>query len=56
MILVITDTEKNERGQMEVFVSHGIDLDTGNVLILPQVNPESIAEYDEGMREYVIRE
>lgn len=56
MILVITDTEKNERGLMEVFVSHGIDLDTGNVIILPQVNPESIAQYDEKMGEYVIRE
>lgn len=56
MILVITNTEKNDRGLFEVFTSHGIDLQTGRVVILPQVNPESIAEYNEAMGEYVIYE
>ncbi len=56
MILVITNTEKNDCGIFEVFISHGIDLNTGRVVILPQVSPESIAEYNETIGEYVIYE
>lgn len=57
MILVITNTEKNDWGIYDTFVSHGIDLNTGQVVILPQVSPEDVgAEYDPNIGEYVIIE
>ena len=57
MILVITNTEKNDWGIYDTFVSHGIDLNTGQVVILPQEAPEYVgAEYDYSIGEYVIRE
>lgn len=57
MILVITETEKNDWGNYSTFASHGIDLSTGQVIILPQISPEALgAEYDYNVGEYVIRE
>lgn len=58
MIIVITNKEKNERtGLDEVIVSHGIDLATGKVIILPCATPSRIgATYDAGVGEYVLRE
>jgi len=43
MILLITDTERNETtGRTETIVSHGIDLNTGRTVVLPQERPEQL--------------
>lgn len=43
MIVVIVTKETNPRtGRNQSIVSHGVDLDTGNTVILPAEAPESI--------------
>ena len=58
MILLITYTERNETtGHMEMIVSHGIDLDTGRTVVLPQERPEQLGGVlDRDFGEYIIRD
>ena len=58
MILLITYTERNETtGRKETIVSHGIDLDTGRTVVLPQERPEQLGGVlDRDFGEYVIRD
>ena len=58
MILLITYTERNETtGRMETIVSHGIDLDTGRTVVLPQERPEQLGGVlDRDFGEYIIRD
>jgi len=57
MILVITHKERNKRtGQMETIVSHGIDLETDQPVILPNETPQSIgAVFDREYGEFVLQ-
>ncbi len=56
MILVMTKTEIDKRSGVKVtVVSHGIDLDTDRMQVLPQVRPEEIgATYDPDIGEFVL--
>lgn len=56
MIFVIVYTERNKKtGQLEQIVSHGIDDDTGKIIVLPQTHPREIgAKYDSDCGEYVL--
>lgn len=56
MIVVVTTKEKNERtGREELIVSHGVDVDTGRMVILPCEPPQSLgATFDENLGEYVL--
>ena len=57
MILVIVERERDDRGNYDDVVSHGIDLNTGSVIMLPQVSTYEVgAVYDYNMGEYVIME
>jgi len=56
MIFVIVYTERNKKtGQLEQIVSHGIDDDTGKIIVLPQTHPLNIgAKYDPDYGEYFL--
>lgn len=56
MILVLTTRERHERtGQMQLLVSHGIDLETDQTIVLPQVAPSAIgAILDHDLEEYAL--
>lgn len=43
MILVIVDSVRDKRtGQRRMLVSHGVNLDTDRIVVLPQEHPEAI--------------
>jgi hypothetical protein len=56
VIIVITNKDKSESsGRNEIIVSHGINVETGQVVILPTATPEQIgAIFDEEIGEYVL--
>lgn len=56
MILLIVYKERDDRtGKYEEIVSHGIDLETDRIVILPQVNPLHLrAKYDLEAGEYFL--
>jgi hypothetical protein len=56
MILVITIKEVNEKsGNLELIVSHGVNLVTDEIVILQQVHPSLIgAIFDYKLGEYVL--
>jgi len=56
MIIVITYTELSKRtGLKEVIASHGVDIDTGKLIILPQESTQQIgARFDANIGEYVL--
>jgi hypothetical protein len=60
MIIVITSRERNEyTGKMETVVSHGIDLnDNDRIIVLPQERDPSLigAVFDMDVGEYVLYE
>lgn len=58
MLVVIANMERNQKtGRMETIVSHGVDMDTLQNVILPQESPESLgAKFDPDLGEWVIRD
>lgn len=56
MIIVVLCEERNPKtGRKEVIVSHGIDEDTLNTVILPQVPVKELgAKFDNERGEYVL--
>jgi len=56
MIIVVTTKEKRKGdGQMIDITSHGVNTDTDEIIILPNVCPEEVgAKFDLNIREYVI--
>lgn len=57
MIIVIVTTEEDPKtGRSGQVVSHGVDTETGQNVILPCESPERVgAEWDAQIGEYVIR-
>lgn len=57
-IMVIVVKEKNHRtGRIEEIVSHGINLDTDQTVIMSGCSPQSVgAVFDVELGEYVIRD
>ena len=55
MILVITNFEKDDMGKKREFVSHGINLESDRVVVLPQVSPEEIAVFDLDIGEWILK-
>ena len=58
MIVVVTQQELNERtGRLTLIVSHGIEVESGRPVTLPQVHPEQLgAVVDPEVGEYVLPE
>lgn len=56
MIVVIVDRCHNARtGKSELIVSHGVDQETGQTHVLPNVHPHELgATMDEELGEYVM--
>jgi len=56
MILVITTKEKaTPTSSAKIVVSHGVNAETGEIIILPCVRPEEIdAKFDSELGEYVL--
>lgn len=54
MIIVLTDYLDEDSN--EIVVSHGIDIETDKVIILPPVPPETIAKRDGKTGEWVLVE
>ena len=56
MILVIANHERNERtGRLTLVTSHGVDIDSGRHIALPQVHPGTLgAVFNENVGEYVL--
>lgn len=53
--IVIVDNERDERGNTQAVVSHGINEDTLEVVVLPAVHPAALgAHFDPGLAEYVV--
>lgn len=57
-ILVITVTEKNPKtGESKIIVSHGVDINTGKMVILPCEHPRDIgAVFSPEYNEFVLLE
>ena len=58
MIIVIVIKERSERsGTIEEVVSHGIDMDTNEIITLPSVSPQNLgAIFDMSIGEYVLKD
>lgn len=58
MVIVIVSSEKNKRtGRKEQVVSHGVVVETGEVVVLPPVAPEEVgAVFDAQIGEYILRD
>lgn len=58
MIIVITSKERNEKtGKVETVVSHGVEAETGRVVVLPCETPERIgAKFNAEFGEFVLEE
>ena len=56
MILVIVNNERDSRtGRTQQVVSHGVEIDSGRIVILPNDSPEDIgAVFDAQLSEYVL--
>lgn len=56
MIVLVVVTEKNPRtGRLESIVSHGVDFDTGNNVVLPGSSPQSLgAVWNSDLNEYTL--
>ena len=56
MIVVITTSECNEdTGNTELLASHGVNIDTGENIVLPNVHPSELgATIDRRMNEWVL--
>lgn len=55
-VIVIVVSEISERtGRKELVVSHGVDEDTGRLVVLPQEDPRVLgAKFDPRLGEYVL--
>lgn len=63
MIIVIANTCKkldrygSPTGETEVLISHGVDMDTGNFVVLPNIPPWMLgAVFDSDIGEYVLEQ
>jgi len=55
IVLMTFDYYDEKTNKKHLLVSHGIDLGTGKVVVLPSVTPQEIgARFDEEMCEYVL--
>ena len=56
MILVIVNNERDSKtGRLQQIVSHGVEVDSGRIVILPNESPSDIgAVFDAQLSEYVL--
>ncbi len=55
IILVLTKTKNKVTHQEETVVSHGIDMNTLENIILPNTKPENIGYWDSCINEWVLK-